>query len=110
MILKMRLKKGKGQIQFFFSTVAFARKKKHLNDGFISYKQAAFHFTGCLTNGLDCCGLLADYFDVFMNCLGSHSDGTHSLLCTLGDVIKNLFILGLPHFYPGWLEAEYIFS
>ncbi len=28
---------------------------------------------------LDCCGLLVDYCDVFISCLDSHSDGTHSL-------------------------------
>ncbi len=37
---------------------------------FVSYKQAAFHL-------LDWSGV--DYFDVFISCLDSHSDGTHSL-------------------------------
>ncbi len=32
-----------------------------------------------VTNGLDWCGLLVDCFDVFISCLDSHSDGTHSL-------------------------------
>ncbi len=32
-----------------------------------------------LTDGLDWCGLLVDYSDVFISCLDSHSDGTHSL-------------------------------
>uniref|UniRef100_A0A671PUA9 Uncharacterized protein n=1 Tax=Sinocyclocheilus anshuiensis TaxID=1608454 RepID=A0A671PUA9_9TELE len=32
-----------------------------------------------LTDGLECCGLLVDYCDVFISCLDSHSDGTHSL-------------------------------
>uniref|UniRef100_A0A8C1MXU6 Contactin associated protein like 3 n=1 Tax=Cyprinus carpio TaxID=7962 RepID=A0A8C1MXU6_CYPCA len=32
-----------------------------------------------LTAGLECCGLLVDYCDVFISCLDSHSDGTHSL-------------------------------
>uniref|UniRef100_A0A8C1LFD5 L3MBTL histone methyl-lysine binding protein 4 n=1 Tax=Cyprinus carpio TaxID=7962 RepID=A0A8C1LFD5_CYPCA len=31
------------------------------------------------TDGLECCGLLVDYCDVFISCLDSHSDGTHSL-------------------------------
>ncbi len=31
-----------------------------------------------LTDGLDQCGLLVDYCDVFISCLDSHSDGTHS--------------------------------
>ncbi len=30
-------------------------------------------------NGLEWCELLVDYYDVFISCLDSHSDGTHSL-------------------------------
>ncbi len=30
-----------------------------------------------LTDGLEWCGLLVDYCDVFISCLDSHSDGTH---------------------------------
>ncbi len=32
-----------------------------------------------LTDRLEWCGLLVDYCDVFISCLDSHSDGTHSL-------------------------------
>ncbi len=32
-----------------------------------------------LTDGLEWCGSLVDYCDVFISCLDSHSDGTHSL-------------------------------
>ncbi len=32
-----------------------------------------------LTDGLEWCGLLVDYCDVFISCLDSHSNGTHSL-------------------------------
>ncbi len=32
-----------------------------------------------LTDGLEWWGLLVDYCDVFISCLDSHSDGTHSL-------------------------------
>ncbi len=32
-----------------------------------------------LTDGLDWRGLLVDYCDVFISCLDSHSDGTHSI-------------------------------
>ncbi len=32
-----------------------------------------------LTDGLELCGLLVDYCDVFISYLDSHSDGTHSL-------------------------------
>ncbi len=33
-----------------------------------------------LINGLEWCWLLVDYCDVFISCLDSYSDGTHSLL------------------------------
>ncbi len=36
-----------------------------------------------LTDGLEWCGLLVDYCDVFSSFLDSHSDGTHSLQSTL---------------------------
>ncbi len=32
-----------------------------------------------LTDELEWSGLLVDYYDVFISCLYSHSDGTHSL-------------------------------
>ncbi len=32
-----------------------------------------------LTDWLESCRLLVDYYDVFISCLDSHSDGTHSL-------------------------------
>ncbi len=38
-----------------------------------------FSLDKMLTDGLDWCGLLVNYFDVFISCLVSHSDGTHSL-------------------------------
>ncbi len=44
--------------------------------GFVSYKHAAFHSSRDeLMNWSD-----VDYCDVFISCLESHSDGTHSLL------------------------------
>ncbi len=45
---------------------------KRLNDGFVCVLKT-------LTDGLESSGLLVDYFDVFISCLDSHSDGTHSL-------------------------------
>ncbi len=37
-------------------------------------------FTSVLTGGMESCGLLVDYFDVFISSiLNSYSDGTHSL-------------------------------
>ncbi len=46
-----------------------------------------------LTNVLEWCGLLVDYCDVFISCLDSHSDGTHSLQrihCWASDVMLHL--------------------
>ncbi len=51
-------------------------KLKRLNDGFVSYMQL---FTKTLNDGLEWCGLLVNYFDVFISSLDSRSDGTHSL-------------------------------
>ncbi len=39
----------------------------------------SFSLLQMLTDGLEWCGLLVDYCDVFIHCLDSHSDGTHSL-------------------------------
>ncbi len=52
-------------------------KSKNLNDRCMSNKFTAFHKT--LNDGLESFGLLVDYCDVFISCLDSHSDGTHSL-------------------------------
>ncbi len=40
---------------------------------------AAMDDTSVLLCRLEWCGLLVDYCDVFISCLDSHSDGTHSL-------------------------------
>ncbi len=50
---------------------------KQMNDRFVTNKCAAFY--KMLIDGLEWCGLLVDYCDVFISCLDSHSDGTHSL-------------------------------
>ncbi len=42
-------------------------------------KTQSFSLHKALTDGLEWCGLLVDYSDVFINCLDAHSDGTHSL-------------------------------
>ncbi len=42
-----------------------------------SQKQKCFSLQKMLTDGLESCGLLVDYCDVFIRCLDS--DGTHSL-------------------------------
>ncbi len=43
------------------------------------FKKSRFLLHDMLTDGLEWCGLLVDYCDVFISCLDSHSDGTHSL-------------------------------
>ncbi len=50
---------------------------KCLNDRIVLYKHAAFH--KMLTDGLESYGPLVDYRDVYISCLDSRSDGTHSL-------------------------------
>ncbi len=42
-------------------------------------KTHSFSLHKMLIDGLEWCGLLVDYCDVFISCLDSHSDGTHSL-------------------------------
>ncbi len=39
----------------------------------------SFSLHKTIIDGLEWCGLLVDYCDVFISCLDSHSDGTHSL-------------------------------
>ncbi len=46
-------------------------KSKHLDDGFVSLKKFNFSFQKTLTDGLEWCGLLVDYCDVFISCLDS---------------------------------------
>ncbi len=42
-------------------------------------KTSSFSLHTMLIDGLEWCGLLVDYCDVFISCSDSHSDGTHSL-------------------------------
>ncbi len=49
-------------------------KLKHLMNLFCTNRFASQDWTG-----LEWCGLLVDYCDVFIRCLDIHSDGTHSL-------------------------------
>ncbi len=47
-----------------------------------------------LIDGLEWCGLLVDYCDVFISCLDSHSDGTHSLQrihCWASDIMLHFY-------------------
>ncbi len=59
-------------------------KLKCPNDRFVlTNTQLLLH--KMLTDGLEWCGLLVDYCDVFISCLDSHSDGTHS-----GSIVKQV--------------------
>ncbi len=64
----------------------------------------SFSLHKMLIDGLEWCGLLVDYWGVFIKCLDSHSDGTHSLQGIhwwASDVITISI---------GWPGVEYIFS
>ncbi len=70
-----------------------------------------------LTNRLESCGLHVDYCDycVFISCLDSHSDGTHSLLRihwwssdVMFDFSKSVLLKKLTHLHLGWPKGEYI--
>ncbi len=72
-----------------------------------------------LIDGLECCLLIdgLDYCDVFISCLDSHSDGTHSLQrihCWASDGMLNLsksvLIKKQTHLHLGWPEGMHIFS
>ncbi len=70
-----------------------------------------------LIDGLEWCGLLVDYCDVFISCLDSHSDGTHSLQRIhwwASDVMlhfsKSVLMKKQTHLHLEWPEGECIFS
>ncbi len=72
------------------------------------YKHTAFYFTR-QTDGLVWCGLLVDYCDVFISCLDSHSDGTHSLQMihwkvshVMLDFQQSVQMIKKTHLYHGW--------
>ncbi len=68
-------------------------------------------------DGLDSCGLLVGYCDVFISCLDSHFDGTHSLLrihwCACDVTLnfsKSVPMIKQTHLHLGWPEGEQIFK
>ncbi len=70
-----------------------------------------------LTDGLEWCGLLVDYCDVFISCLDSHSDGTHSLQRMhwwasdgILHFFKSVSMNKQTYLHLGWPEGEYIFQ
>ncbi len=55
-------------------------KVKNIMMDWICFLQiCSFLLQKTLIDGLELCRLLVDYCDVFISCLNSHSDGTHSL-------------------------------
>ncbi len=56
------------------------------------------------------CGLPVDYCDVFISCLNSHSDGTHSLQRWVSDVMlnssKSVLMKKKNTLHLGWHEGE----
>ncbi len=70
------------------------------------YKTCSFSLNKMFTGGLEWCGLLVDYCDVFISCLDSHSDGTYSLQrihwCA-SDVMLNSSKFVQTHLHLGWL-------
>ncbi len=74
-------------------------------------KTCSFSFLNTITDGLERCGLLVDYCDVFISCLDSHSDGTHSLQrihCWASDVklhfSKSVPMKNQTHLHIGWMN------
>ncbi len=80
---------------FFWLVRCLKRCFKRIVDLYFSWKQwfniqnilimdlflqtLTFSLLKMLIDRLDWCGLIVDYCDVFISCLDSHSDGTHSL-------------------------------
>ncbi len=80
------------------------------------FLQTQFSLHKTLIDGLELFGLLVDYCDVFISCLDSHSDGTHSLQRIhrwASDVMLNLsktfLIKKQTHLHLEWPEDKYIF-
>ncbi len=66
----------------YFSQKQCAKVKSILMDLFLTNTQLI------VSQDINWCGLLVDYCDVFISCLDSHSDGTHSR-CWTRDVMPN---------------------
>ncbi len=90
-------------------------KLKHLMINLLHYKTYSFLLHKTLLNGLDLCELLVGYCGVFITCLDSHSDGTHSLQrihCWSSDVMQNFSksVLMKKQTHFGWPEGKCIFE
>ncbi len=82
----------------------------------ICFFTCSFSLHKTLIDRLESCGLLVDYFDVFISCLDSHSDGTHSLQThrihwwasdVMTNFSKSVLMQKQTHLHLGW--PEYIF-
>ncbi len=51
----------------------------HTNNGLKVLKRIFIDLFTNAVDGLESSGLFVDYYDAFIRCLDSHSDGTHSL-------------------------------
>ncbi len=81
-------------------------------DLFLQTRNFSFHKT--LNEGLELCGLLVDNCDVFISCLDSHSDGTHSLQrihwwanYVMLNFSKSIMKNKQTNLHLGWPEGEY---
>ncbi len=77
----------------------------------------SFSLHKTLSDGLESCGLHEDFCDVFINCLDSHADGTHSLQRihwwasdAMLNLIKFVLMNEQTYLYLEWPEEESIFS
>ncbi len=90
-------------------------KLKCCNDGFVYYPRSlSLHKT--LIDELEVCGLLVDYCDVFISCLVSRSDGTHSLQRihwwtsdAMLNLAKSVPMKKQTNIYFRWTECKSIF-
>ncbi len=92
----------------------FGQKQRfnQFNDRFLFHTNISLLRHKILIDRLELCGLLADYCDVFISCLDSHSDGTHSLHRShwwASDVMlyfsKSVLMKKQTHLHLGWPEG-----
>ncbi len=83
---------------------------------FVSYKNT-FVFSFCLlkmlTDGLEWCGSLVDYCDVFISCLDSHSDAPIHWRGSIDETLMECYIstnLMRKQTHLKWPEGEHIFK
>ncbi len=113
---------------FISEMCSYYVKLKYSNNGFVSYKLAAFYFTGCELIELELCGLLVDYCDVYQlvwtliltdphNCRGSTwwEQWCNAILATFllhfskSAVDENLYIgwHEISGYFPFWVNYSF---